>query len=341
MHTQRIRCLRLPAWALLLLLSVFTKSTVAQQTGYLLVQPSTENAKPDPTGASFTSDEELNNIFAEYGVTYYRLRFPGAKTSSIQNIHTVYATGNLDSLELYLKATEKFTVVEFAPFATINCSNPAPPVNDSLFANNVFSDWNLEMMGVRCAWNITMGDSNIVVAVADSEFDTAHADLNGKIFHLWDPAPSVPIFVHGTRVAGIITARTNNNVGIASVGNKIRVAGYRVPTTNGSGDPGTAVWQAFQDRRRIINVSWSIVGQNSPAVTEMVENGVVLVLSAGNSPGDTQHRNIAYIPGVITVSGIDSFGFIGGVSLARNQWVDVCAPAIHIPTTEPGGYVHC
>ena len=155
---------------LLLLLQLFPNSDArAQGNGFLTVQPSTENAMPNPTGATFTNDQTINNVFAQYGVISYRQRFPGAKTPRVANKYAIHATGNLDSLKASLETTEKFYEITLTAPGVPNCANPQPPVNDSIFANYVLPAWNLEMIGARCAWNITKGDSNSVIAVVDTE----------------------------------------------------------------------------------------------------------------------------------------------------------------------------
>ena len=96
------------------------------------------------------------------------------------------------------------------------------------------------------AWDITLGNPQIVVAVTDSEISTNHPDLapniwknpgeipgNGKDddgngfvddVNGWDFAgndndtrPSAFDTIHGTHVSGIIAASTNNGIGVAGV----------------------------------------------------------------------------------------------------------------------------
>ncbi len=63
----------------------------------------------------------------------------------------------------------------------------------------------------------------------------------------------------------------------------------------------------------------------------MTDNGVVLVVAAGNEPDVTSHKEYADIPGVINVSGVDANNRHGGTRnqkgelFAHNSWVDVCA----------------
>jgi len=111
----------------------------------------------------------------------------------------------------------------------LSCQNPLSN-NDTVTVDSIVGNWGMELVDAQCAWAITKGDSNIIVGMVDTEVDTSHEDLKGKIVYVNDSYPSEPLYigVHGTKVSGIVTARTNNNIGIASLGNYTKVGGYRV-----------------------------------------------------------------------------------------------------------------
>ena len=68
----------------------------------------------------------------------------------------------------------------------------------------------------------------------------------------------------------------------------------------------------------------------------MTDNGVVLVVAAGNSPSATDHSAYANIPGVINVSGVDASNNHAPTGHARNQWVDACALSKNVAACVPG-----
>src|SRR5690606_22226235 len=105
----------------------------------------------------------------------------------------------------------------------------------------------LSAIGAATAWNYFSSGSNIVVAIVDDAVETTHSDLSGNIWvnpgeiagngidddgngyiddiNGWDiadndnnPDPPSSDFNHGTHVAGIVSAVSNNNTGVASIG---------------------------------------------------------------------------------------------------------------------------
>lgn len=98
------------------------------------------------------------------------------------------------------------------------------------------SQYHHPLMQNDLAWDITLGDASIIVAVTDDGMDTDHEDLVDNLFTNTGETPGDGIdndgngfdFVfdvpdanpnggddHGTHVSGIVAAKTNNNIGVA------------------------------------------------------------------------------------------------------------------------------
>ncbi|MEJ2048483.1 MAG: S8 family peptidase, partial [Calditrichota bacterium] len=94
---------------------------------------------------------------------------------------------------------------------------------------------------------------------------------------------------HGTPVAGIIAAQTNNAIGIAGVAPNIRVMALRAGTASGyleEDDVAEAIIYAVQNGCKIINMSFGdVVFSNllKEAVEYGYQHGLLFVASAGNS----------------------------------------------------------
>ncbi len=182
----------------------------------------------------------------------------------------------------------------------------------------------LDVINVRCAWGLTTGNSNIVLGLVDGGIRETHEDLVNKIvhnngYHITD--------AHGTMVSSIMAAETNNNLGISSVGYSSSIAFESGSNSNGYIDG--AIHNLVAAGAKVINVSLTGTNLSKTEAQQIIDQGVTLVLSAGNKPWSVYHSNIADIPGVIVVSGMSPVDLKAATSNhARNQFVDFCAPSV-------------
>lgn len=200
------------------------------------------------------------------------------------------------------------------------------------------------------AWNITTGNSNVIIAILDSGIpmlngSLSHPDLNNTNRILLGPDETGSTsgmrdnYGHGTHVAGITGAETSNSTGIAGIawGCKIRVT--KVFTDNGGGDI-QMFYKGVVDAVDYIrnNPSYKMVINFSggfPA-SSAVENAVIyantynvtIVASAGNNFGGSLDYPAAYsssYSNVIAVSATDQNDVIASYSSTGSQVV-VSAP---------------
>lgn len=191
-------------------------------------------------------------------------------------------------------------------------------------------------------WDITHGNPSVKVAVVDSGIDAAHEDLAGKIKNIkncTDSTTADDLFGHGTHVAGIISAKTNNKIGVAGVGYNISLINAKALSDNGSGYyswiADCITWSADQGAS-VINMS--LGGTDSSqmlqdAINYARDKGVVIVAAAGNSNSSGFFYPAAYDQ-VISVAATDDYD--GRASFSNfGNWVDVAAPGVSILSTLP------
>ncbi|MGE0879774.1 MAG: S8 family serine peptidase [Acidimicrobiia bacterium] len=234
----------------------------------------------------------------------------------------------------------------FAADATLVDTSAAATVtpNDPQFPNQ----YALAKVNATTAWGTTKGSDKVVVAVLDTQVDTSHPDLASKLvpgsdFVSFTCSTGTVAASHGTVVAGIIGANTDNGVGIAGLGWNTKIMPLRVLCDNGDGrstDVATAIRFAADNGASIVNMSLTgSPGQLLPvladAITYAQSKGVVVVAAAGNQATSTEVYPAAY-SGVLSVAATDQSDALASFS-NRGSWVRIAAPGVAILSSVPGG----
>ncbi|HSW11032.1 MAG TPA: S8 family serine peptidase, partial [Bacillota bacterium] len=156
--------------------------------------------------------------------------------------------------------------------------------------------WGLTRVEATLAWGVTRGSSAIRIAILDTGIDAGHRDINPKVVAARNFSTSTTVSDrngHGTHVAGIAAAVTNNARGIAGLGFNAVLMNGKVLGDNGSGTWSSVangiIWAA-DNGAHVINMS--LGGTSHSATVEDAVNyawgrGVVLVAAAGNSNTST------------------------------------------------------
>jgi subtilisin family serine protease len=198
------------------------------------------------------------------------------------------------------------------------------------------------------AWTSSTGSANVTVAVLDSGVTYGLPDLSKNLVSGYDfvsndadaTDPGSPS--HGTEVAGIIGADTNNGTGVAGVCWSCSVMPVRVCDTSGScswSAVASGLTWAADHGARVVNMSFSGTASSSTlasAVTYAQQHGVLLVAAAGNS-GCNCPTYPASLPGVISVAAVTTTGALQSYS-NYGQWVDLAATANDWTTWSNGSY---
>lgn len=201
------------------------------------------------------------------------------------------------------------------------------------------------------AWGLSRGSPSVLIAVIDSGIDPAHPDLQAKIRtdidydFVGEDDVAEDECGHGTHVAGIAAADTDNGIGVAGLGWEATILPLKVLGTGGNGtgeDLIEAIRYAADNGVDVINMS---LGGDAPcpqAVQDAVDyayaRGVVLVAAAGNHGGDVPNAELfpANCDHVLGVAAIDSDGTIASYSNYGGH-VSVAAPGTGIISTIMGG----
>lgn len=197
----------------------------------------------------------------------------------------------------------------------------------------------LDIINAKQAWDITTGNDSIILGIPDMGFDLSHEDLQSEYAVVYPP---ISTEWHGTFVAGIAAAATDNNIGISSIGFNCKLAvkaflGYSI--TEGL----NAALQMAGDGIRIVNASWASTGYNQTdhnVVKAITDLGTLLICGAAN--GGTAYRYPASHQETMSVTSVNSQYLHahednGNYYIhTHNDLVDVSAPGYTVLSTAPG-----
>lgn len=226
--------------------------------------------------------------------------------------------------------------------------------NDAGYA----SQWGLPKIGAPSAWDITTASSNVVIAVVDTGIDLDHPDfscpgklLGGRNFVSPGASPNDD-HGHGTHVAGIAAACTNNVTGVAGVAWGARLMPVKVLDYRGSGayeQVANGITYAADQGADVINLSLGGTGPNntlSDAVEYARNRGALVVAAAGNCGsgcwmgGQYYYNPLFYpaaYPATLAVAATGSSDNWASFS-EHHPYVDVAAPGVSIYSTLIDGY---
>ncbi|MBI5402171.1 MAG: S8 family serine peptidase [Ignavibacteriae bacterium] len=245
----------------------------------------------------------------------------------------------------YIQENNKYSLNVFTP-------------NDPLYSGQYY----LNKIYAQNVWDITQGDSTVIIGVIDSGLDFLHPDLKGsyKINYGEIPGNGIDddnngyvddylgwnfsgnnnnpaddnIFSHGTAVTGVLTAGFNNGIGMASIAPACKVLVMKTFDAQGFGydnDVASAVLYAVSRGVKVINMSFGDYVYSSllrDVIRFAYSKNIVLVSSAGNDNSDVLHYPSAFDE-VISVGASDINDNKASFS-AYGETVDLFAPGYQI-----------
>lgn len=244
----------------------------------------------------------------------------------------------------------------------------AQPLN---LGGGITSDYHWLRTNFYPAWDAARGGVAARIAVVDSEFDTEHDDLKTKFTTGFNAESGTPAYrtsnvrataqqiahananpndqrLHGTHVAGLAGAATDNGIGVAGAGFDTVVMPVKVSLNFQVGDTIDAkfvadavegIRWAADNGASVINMSFGTPRFHQSlldAVNHAASKGVMLVGAAGNTQADPNQRGTiqypAAFPNVLAVAATDHNNQITNFS-TNGDFVDVAAPGANILST--------
>lgn len=206
-----------------------------------------------------------------------------------------------------------------------------------------YQQWYLPKINANYAWSLSRGKADLVVAVIDSGVDLNHPDLKSRLVPgisivnqagYAPPADGQDDNGHGTHVAGLIAAGTDNSLGLAGCAWSGKLMPVKVLNRQGEGtdaDIAAGIRWAADAGARVINLSLggAAEGEEFPqavqdAVDDAYRRGCLIIAAAGNSG----QEGIFYPAGlnhVVAVAATDPWDARASYS-TFGAFVDLSAP---------------
>ena len=314
-----------------------------------------------------TGNNEIDQYLSQYGITKIYKPFPLKKDISkrlpgdedLDKFVTIKYNYNIDPTDFSISLFQQFN----------NDLEWAEPefIYDALFTPNdplISQQYHISKINSYQAWDITQGDTNIIIGIVDSGSDLDHPDLGANIrynyadpedgldndgngyiddFKGWDfyNGDNDPNIMggsdHGSHVSGCASQVANNNVHGAGPGFKckLRITKHAPDfPDNNIYNSNSGIVYLYQNGAKVINCSFGSSAFSS-ATQNIINNawaaGVVICASSGNDGLNTPRYPGSY-DNVVSVAASNSADLKASFSNYHTT-VDIIAPGESILST--------
>jgi len=242
--------------------------------------------------------------------------------------------------------------------------------DDPYFASN---QWNMTQVKAPAAWDITTGSAQVIVAILDTGIDLDHPDLASKVWvnedeiayngldddgngfiddrwgwNFYSETPnSDDDHWHGSHVAGIAGAATNNGVGVAGIAWETPLMAIKFLDSSGDGDflgMLQAMKYAVDNGARVLNLSVTVDDDMTPEEAALLDARVAYVTAHGGlvvGASGNQGRNAVSYP-----AAHPDVLAVGATTSADMRWyganygeaLDLVAPGVSVYSTSRWSY---
>ena len=244
-------------------------------------------------------------------------------------------------------------------YASTNAKpEPSHIPNDPMFPDQ----WSHTKISSAAGWDISTGDTSIIVGMVDTGCLLAHEDLQNHIWVNDDPPNGIDddlngfvddtngwdfvqndntlddVFGHGTQASGLAAAQIDNGVGLAGIANLTILTAKWWHSSGTDSTVAESVFYAVDNGAHVVSMSLGcqcLLRMTEDALNYAHANNVVVVSAAGNSATSEPGYPAAY-ENSMAVAAIDINDQLAGFS----NWgahLDVGAPSPNVLSTGPGG----
>ena len=323
---------------LVIAIGMMTFTTHSQEKSQIWASIPVEGMIPsiNSDGNLVSSNPSFNNLISSLSITSVVKALPASKQEKLQKVYEI--TCNCNEQDLVAAFTKEPSIAQGIVLA---------PKYETLYTPNDYTiefanDYALDLINAHSAWDITHGNSSVVIGISDQNYYVNHDELLGKITHY--DATNTTTQTHGTAVAILAAGNTDNNLGKSSIGFNSSLALYQMSFNE--------ILAASYAGIDIINLSWTsgcFYNQYSQdVINEAYNNGSFIIAAAGNGTTCGSPDQLVYPSALANVFSVTSIGFndsheaIAGDPMSthqHNSTVDLSAPGYNVAiTAAPGWY---
>ena len=281
---------------------------------------------------------EIHSIFSETSIVEFKRPSYFTNKRELQKIYRIVFLEN-ELINDLIEKLNNLDIIEFAEKEPIYENTFVP--NDSYHSGT--NKWYHTLVNSEDAWDISIGNANIKIAIVDNGIGTNHSDLN--VYKQIDIADNdndatppqtfqqSSSWSHGTHCAGLATAEINNVTGIASLGGHAEL--IAVKATGDAQNPGftyngyAGVQWACENGANVVSMSYGSEN-SSTAMQQLILSypEIIFLGAAGNDNSSTPNYPAAYnnVIGVGSVDSDDTKSSFSNYNTGFPSWVDIAAP---------------
>lgn len=311
---------------------------------YVKIKSGSAQFQPKASSAAVNVYQELPTLqsaMQKYKYTQALRPFYFSRSEKLQQVYRIKIEDPA-LLEKFINELKQNPAVEYAEKVAIRKIDYIETPNDP----ELNKMWHLNKIQALESFSTAQSKTTIAVGLIDGFMQVDHPDLFQNMsfcqdiaFGDMDVRPPRASALHGTHVSGIITATTNNGIGVSGVGfNRVKVVGL-----NASLDGRFIEYHSECLARivelgsvRVVNMSYGGYGHSQTEILSIElahQAGIILVAAAGNDFSPNPHYPSS-MDGVISVASTDS---IDNLSYFSNygSTIDIAAPGEDIYSTLP------
>ncbi|HRS53802.1 MAG TPA: S8 family serine peptidase [Bacteroidales bacterium] len=362
-------------WLICFLIIIYNIIVFAQNNKDILDNHIIFKIKPEYKNYCFNdgvTHPVIVDILNEAGVVECKRKFPFVKPPEAE--YNRYGQKLIDLTLIYeAKFTKKIPLSKLImQLESTNIVEYASPwvLTKGLYTPNdpgVSSQYHLNIIKAFQAWDLSQGDTTVVIGIVDSGTDFSHPDLVGNVkynyddlpdgidndndgyidnFKGWDLGnndndPQVDAEAHGIHVCGIASAKTDNTIGIAGIGFKCKFLPVKIADSeNNYLRAYEGIVYAAEHGCNIINCSWGSnisSGQYGQDIINyaVINKNALIIAACGNDNNEIPFYPASY-DNVISVAATDQNDIKHSTS-SYGIYVDLCAPGKNIFSTWGNG----